>query len=124
MISIEGQVLFFQSRDGPFIPHLKLLHMFPTVMPSVQADRGAIKFVLAGSDIMDPGLTSEGGKLPEECIEKGKPVVLFAEGKEHPMAVGVLLKSTDEIKKQNEGKGVQNYHYIGDGLWHMWDKKK
>jgi PUA domain protein len=93
-------------------------------MASVQADRGAIKFVLSGSDIMDPGVTSEGGKLPEECIEKGKPVLVFAEGKASPMAVGVLMKSTDDIRKQNEGKGIQNYHYIDDGLWNMWVQKK
>jgi PUA domain protein len=55
LVCIEGQILFFQIRDGPFLPVLKLLHRFPDIMDSVQADKGAIKHVLSGSDVMDPG---------------------------------------------------------------------
>lgn len=89
------------------------------IMPTVTADRGAIKHVLDGSDVMDAGLTSAGGKLPEVCLPEGTVVALMAEGKEHAMAVGVLLKSTDDIRKVNDGKGLTNYHYLGDGLWKM-----
>jgi len=55
--------------------------------------------------------------LPELNLEAGSAVQLLAEGKEHAMAVGVLVKSTDDIKKINDGKGLQNVHYLGDGLW-------
>ena len=110
---LEGTVIFFQIRDGPFLPHLRFLHQYPDMMASVTADRGAIKFVLAGSDVMDAGMTSEGGRLPELNLEAGSAVQLLAEGKEHAMAVGVLVKSTDDIKKINDGKGLQNVHYLG-----------
>jgi len=33
----------------------------PGVMKRMQVDRGAIKFVMSGANIMCPGLTSEGG---------------------------------------------------------------
>lgn len=46
----------------------------PDMMKSVQVDKGAIKFVLSGANIMCRGLTSPGGKLPEG-LAKGEPVV-------------------------------------------------
>ena len=112
--------------QGPFFPHLKFLHQYPDMMPSVTADRGAIKHVLSGSDVMDAGMTSAGGKLPddENSLEAGSAVCLMAEGKERAMAVGLLLKSTKDIRKINEGKGLQNLHCIGDGLWSYWVDKK
>ena len=49
-------------------------YIAPDMMKSVQVDKGAIKFVLSGANIMCRGLTSPGGKLPEG-LEKGEPVV-------------------------------------------------
>jgi PUA domain protein len=62
----------------------------------VQVDRGAIKFVLKGADIMCPGLTSPGGRLDTD-LPKDTIVAIFAEGKEHPLAIGKLVMSTDEM---------------------------
>lgn len=45
-------------------------------MKKFQVDRGAIKYVLAGANIMCPGLTSPGGALDEEVLDE-KPVVKF-----------------------------------------------
>ena len=42
-------------------------------------DKGAIKPILKGSDIMCPGLTSEGGELIE--VEENTRVVVRAFGK-------------------------------------------
>ena len=66
------------------------------MMKSVQVDKGAIKFVLSGANIMCRGLTSPGGRLPEG-LEAGEPVAIFAEGKENPLAVGELAMSSDEM---------------------------
>ena len=46
----------------------------PDMMKSVQVDKGAIKFVLSGANIMCRGLTSPGGRLPEG-LQAGEPVV-------------------------------------------------
>ena len=44
----------------------------PFMLPWLQVDRGAIKFILSGANIMCPGLTSKGAKmetvLPEDTI--------------------------------------------------------
>ena len=47
----------------------------PNIMKKLQVDRGAIRFVLAGANIMCPGLTSPGGVLDEE-VGAECPVVL------------------------------------------------
>ncbi len=46
----------------------------PGIMKMFQVDRGAIKFVLSGANIMCPGLTSAGGALDEEVLADA-PVV-------------------------------------------------
>ena len=35
----------------------------PFLLPHMQVDKGAIKFVLSGANIMCPGLTSPGAKM-------------------------------------------------------------
>ena len=45
LYSIDGNVLFFQHFDEPLMPTLRLVHMYPEAFPTVQVDRGAIKFV-------------------------------------------------------------------------------
>jgi len=81
-------------------------------------DTGAIKFIMNGSNVMCPGMTSKGGRL-EDAFAAGKVVVrnllftksftqfndlfgglfqaIFAEGKEHCMAIGISKMSRDEM---------------------------
>lgn len=87
-------------------------------MPRVQVDRGAIKYVLSGANIMIPGLTSAGGYLPDELesdvivvmplmkkkIKKNKTFIHFflikmimAEGKQYALAVGISKFSAKEM---------------------------
>lgn len=113
---INKTPLFFCERDGPWLPTLRLLHQYPDMMPKLRADKGAIKFVLSGAHIMCPGLTSPGATIHDEVGEE-HPVAIYAEGKEHAMAVGVTTLSTADIKSVNKGIGVENVHYLNDGLW-------
>ncbi|KAK5781785.1 translation machinery-associated protein 20 PWA37_004694 [Arxiozyma heterogenica] len=117
LYSVDGEVLFFQKFDE-LIPSLRLVHKFPEAYPTVQVDRGAIKFVLSGANIMCPGLTSAGAKLPDSPgLEKDTIVVINAENKENALAIGKLLMSTEDIKKINKGHGVEMIHHLGDPLW-------
>ncbi|RAL00348.1 GTP-binding protein YchF [Aspergillus ibericus CBS 121593] len=118
-ISNTNTPLFYQPLDGPPIPHLKLIHAFPDALPTVQIDRGAIRFVLSGAALMAPGLTSPGGRLPdaEQAVEAGQVVAVKAEGKEMVCLVGVLKVGTEEIKSLGKGVVMDEGHYLGDGLW-------
>ena len=46
-------------------------------MPRLRVDRGAIRFVFAGANIMCPGLTSAGATLHDE-VDEDTPVVRAA----------------------------------------------
>ena len=43
----------------------------------------------------------------------------MAEGKQHALCVGTTTMSSDDIAKKNKGIGVENCHYLNDGLWYM-----
>ncbi|XP_006458525.1 hypothetical protein AGABI2DRAFT_63358, partial [Agaricus bisporus var. bisporus H97] len=119
--TVNGEPVFFQHFDEAFFPTLKVLHKYPYILAPVKIDRGAIRFVLAGAQIMCPGLTSKGGELPpaEDALAAGTSVAVFAEGKEHAVAVGVTKLSTEEMRKANKGVGVETTTYLGDDLWNI-----
>ena len=52
---------------------MRMLHAFPFLLPIQIVDKGAIKFILSGADIMCPGLTSKGAYL-DLNIEKDTAV--------------------------------------------------
>lgn len=133
---LDGEPLFFETdKSQHLLPHLRLVHRFPTAFPSVRIDRGAIRFVLSGATLMAPGLTSPGGRLPsgrggdpegldEEDrwtreLEKGEPVVVRAEGKTEACAVGFLVEGTKHVKEKGKGPVIEDAHYLGDGLWRL-----
>lgn len=127
----ESEPAFFQSRDGPVLPCLKLVHQYPQLnFTKVTVDEGAIPFVLGGANIMCPGLTNPGGCMPEDGVEgdgedgfpkdgleKGAGVVIYAEGKKHALAVGVMKLSSSVIRSKNKGIGIEVSHFLGDGLY-------
>ncbi|KAF8968379.1 hypothetical protein BDZ97DRAFT_1916215 [Flammula alnicola] len=121
IFTVNSEPLFFQHFDGPYYPTLRLLHKYPYVLPKVQVDRGAIRFLLAGAHMMCPGFTSPGGRLPpaEEAIPAERLVAIHAEGKEHAVGVGITKLSTEDIKKINKGVGVETACYLGDDLWSL-----
>lgn len=108
--SPSDEPVFFQHRDGPILPTLKLVHKYPDLeLTRVTVDKGAIPFVLGGANIMCPGLTNPGGEMPADGEEKdesgfdkpglakGDSVVIYAEGKKLAIAVGVMTMSSAEV---------------------------
>ena len=68
-----------------------------------------------------PGLTSAGGYLPpaESGLPEGKPVAIYAEGKEHAAGIGLTKMSTEDMKRINRDTGVESICYLGDDLWNL-----
>lgn len=112
----NNEVLFFQIRNGPWIPTLRLVHKYPFMLPQIQVDKGAIKHVLRGSNIMCPGVTSAGGKIIEE-VEANTVIQVRAEDKQFACAVGITTMSTKELIEKNKDTCIENVHYLNDGLW-------
>lgn len=115
LLTVGGEILFFQVRDGPWIPSIRLIHKYPNMLPTMQVDKGALKFILRGSNVMCPGLTSEGGAMDE--VESGVVVKILVDGREHACAVGVTTMSTAEIREKNKDVCIENMHFLNDGIW-------
>ncbi|CAJ0868099.1 6287_t:CDS:10, partial [Entrophospora sp. SA101] len=88
----ERVLLFCSNIVGV---NMKTLQKNPDTFPKLQVDKGAIKFILSGANIMCPGLTSKGARIDEELPAEAI-VSIFAEGKEHALAVGLTKKSTED----------------------------
>lgn len=43
-------------------------------------------------------------------------VAIMADGKEHALCVGVVKMSTEDLERVSKGLGIENIHYLKDGL--------
>jgi PUA domain protein len=114
-LAYKGEVVFFKHEDGPFLPTVRMLQKYPAMLSKVEVDVGAIPYVLNAAPIMSAGIFPK-GKIFQE-LEAGQPVAIFAEGKEHPIAVGLTAMSTADMRAGKRGCGVTNMHTMGDNLW-------
>lgn len=110
-IFINNSIQLIQIQDI-WIPHLKLL-LKNNFLPKVTVDMGAVKFVVNGADIMRPGITEV------EDFSKDDLIVIIDETHVKPLSVCKALFSSEEIKQMNQGKVLQNLHYISDEYWNI-----
>ena len=115
-IRIDEELCFIEMRDQPLLPMLKTLHKYPDLLPHMVCDKGAIKHIFSGSNVMAPGLVSEGGSVADDC-DKGSAVAIMAEGMKHAMGIGFMMQSSDEVKKNGKGMAIENIQFLNDQLW-------
>jgi len=111
-----GTAVFFTHFDGAPVPTLRAVHQVPGLLPRVWVDEGAVRFILSGADIMCPGLNNSRHPL-DRTLQPGAFVAVMVDGKETALAIGRMLMSAADIVETNRGQGVENVHYLGDGLW-------
>ncbi len=110
ILFVDGEPFFF-SLGSRWVPTLKLLAK-KLILKNVAIDMGAVKFVVSGADIMRPGIVEL-----DENISAGDIVVITDINYKKPLAVGIALFSSGEIRKMERGKVITNLHYVGDKLW-------
>ena len=115
-VKIDNLISFIEIRDKEIMPMMRLLHMYPEMMPQMVCDSGAIRHIFSGSNVMAPGLTSEGGVI-SDGLEVGAPVAVMAQGKKHAMAVGYLAMSSKDIKDTGKGMAIEIIQFLNDSLW-------
>ena len=86
------------------------------ILPHMVCDKGAIKHIFSGSNVMAPGLTSETGKV-DESVPNGGAVAIMAEGKVHAMGVGLMMQSGEEVKQSGKGVAIETIQFLNDQLW-------
>lgn len=95
---------------------LCVLYKYLDMMFKFWVDKGVIKFVIFGANIMCSGLTSSGATMYDEC-EEDELVVIYVEGKEYVLVVGIMKMSMEVMWMVNKGIGVDLVYYLKDGLW-------
>lgn len=97
--------------DGHLFPTLSFEDLFP-LMPKLVVDMGAVPYVCKGADVMAPGVVSIKGEFKENDV-----LLITDERHGKPLAVGVALFSSEDMKAVNRGKTVKTLHYVGDKVW-------
>jgi len=106
----NGRPLLARS-NGVLFPTLSFEELF-SVIPKIVVDMGAVPYVCKGADVMAPGLVTIKGEFEENDL-----LLVVDERHGKPLAVGVALFSSEDMKVLNSGKIVKNLHYVGDKLW-------
>jgi len=65
------------------------------MLPHMQVDRGAVKFILVGAQVMCRGLTSKGAKMDD--VKENSPVAIMVDGKQSAIGVGLTLLSAQDM---------------------------
>ena len=104
LFEIEGQL--FPTVRGAL--EMKLQKRFVIV------DKGAVRFVSNGADIMTPGVVEAD---PE--INEGDLVIIVEETHRKPLAIGKALMEGPQMVEADSGKAIKSIIYVGDKLWSM-----
>lgn len=113
----DKQVVGFYYENKLY-PSLNLILQKETNIPCVYLDMGAVPFIVKGADIMRPGIKEV------DNFESGDLVILKDWVHKKPLALGISLFSSEDIKKMTKNKVIKNIHYIGDYIWDYNKNKK
>jgi len=121
LILVNNKPMGFYYEEKPFLSLRGLLALESELTRAgkyVTVDKGAVKFVSNGADIMIPGIVEA-----EASIVEGDFVWIREETHHKPLAVGTALIPGAEImlkKSSGEGgKAVRTIHYVGDKIWEV-----
>jgi PUA-domain protein len=109
LIFVNGHPLIMIEEEQPFFTVLGAIELMPK-KKLVVVDAGAVRFVVNGADIMNPGIVEAD---PE--IAAGDLVIIVEERHKKPLAIGRALIPGLEMK--GEGKAVKSLHHVGDQIW-------
>lgn len=109
LIFIDGKPLMMMIEDQPFFTVLGAIELNPR-KKLVVVDSGAVRFIVNGADVMNPGIVSAD---PE--IAAGDLVIVVEERHKKPLAIGRAMIPGTEMR--GEGKAIKSLHHVGDQVW-------
>ena len=112
LIFINKQPAFFYYQEK-VLPTLKYLQT-NNLLKKITIDMGAVKFMINGADLMKPGITDVDAEIKEQEI-----IVLVDQNNKKPLALGIALFNSEQIKSMTHGKVTKNIHYVGDKIWNF-----
>lgn len=113
LILVDGKPLLFEI-EGCLFPTVRGALEMELQKRVVTVDKGAIRFVSKGADIMAPGIVAAD---PE--IKEGDLVIIVEETHRKPLAIGKALMIGAEMVEATSGKAIKSITHVGDKLWNM-----
>jgi len=111
LYAVNNVLKLWKSNEG-YIPVLTLLLNKQVDLKKIVVDKGAIRFVTNGADVMRPGIT----KI-DPSIKMGDIVVIVDENHDRALAIGRAMFDANQMEDKNSGKVVKNLHTIQDDVW-------
>lgn len=113
LILVNGKPLLFEI-EGQLFPTVRGALEMKLQKRLVIVDKGAVRFVSNGADIMTPGVVEAD---PE--INEGDLVIIVEETHRKPLAIGKALMEGPQMVEADSGKAIKSIIYVGDKLWSM-----
>ena len=111
LYAVNNVLKLWKSNEG-YIPVLTLLLNKQVDLKKIVVDKGAIRFVTNGADVMRPGIT----KI-DPSIKMGNIVVIVDENHDRALAIGRAMFDAKQMEDKKSGKVVKNLHTIQDDVW-------
>jgi len=103
--------LEFIEKEGLIYPSLRNTTVLGK-LPKVIVDSGAAPHILRGANVMRPGILEPIGSFGAQAV-----VSVVDEKYRSYLAVGLALKSSEELRAIRAGVVVKNLHHVGDKVW-------
>jgi len=109
-----GEVALALMTEAGACLTVRGLLRWPATKRFVSVDRGAIKFICNGADVMGPGIVEA-----DPIIREGEPVWVRDAEHRRPLAVGRALVGAGAMASRAPGRAVRSIHHAGDELWSL-----
>jgi PUA-domain protein len=113
IILVDGKPLLFEI-DGQFFPTVRGALEMELDKRIVTVDKGAVRFVSNGADIMAPGIVEADSEIKE-----GDLVIIMEESHRKSLAIGKALMNGPQMVEADSGKAIKSITHVGDKLWNM-----
>jgi PUA domain protein len=113
LILVDGKPLLFEI-EGQLFPTVRGALEMELNKRIVTVDKGAVRFVSNGADIMAPGIVEADSEIKE-----GDLIIIIEEAHRKPLAIGKALMSGPQMVEADSGKAIRSIIHVGDKLWNM-----
>ena len=104
----------FMKMDNMLFFTVKGILKFKPNDKFVVVDMGAVQFITSGADLMAPGIVNA-----DKNINVDDQVWICDENHKRPLAIGIAIMNGEEMIKENKGKSVKIFHFVGDKFWNI-----
>jgi PUA-domain protein len=111
LILVDGKPLLFEI-EGQLFPTIRGALEMELNKRIVTVDKGAIRFVSNGADIMAPGIVEA-----DSDIKEGDLVIIVEMTHRKPLAIGKALMKGPQMVEADSGKAIKSIIHVGDKLW-------